>query len=118
MSSSETMTQVAPYPEPLAQLIEGLKYKPGFRFSLQTLDRGQGSAGLTLVITITAPDTYHPEQTIRVAHYMLVPGRGVLRRSGECAGGRNLHLAVDRCQLRRLHDVPHPRSPCRRMARD
>lgn len=73
MSSSDTMTQVAPYPQPLADLVSRVKYKPGYYFNLQTLDRGQGSAGLTLVITVTAPDTYHPEQTIRVAHYMPVP---------------------------------------------
>jgi hypothetical protein len=68
-----TMYQEAPYPDALSTLIDALTYKPGWRFWLQDLDRGQGSKGLTLVINVTTPDSYHPEQTIRVNHYMPVP---------------------------------------------
>lgn len=68
-----TMQQTAPYPVVLWQLVERLQYKPGWRFTLEDLDRGQGSKGLTLVIRVRTPDSYHPEQMIGVAHYMLVP---------------------------------------------
>lgn len=69
----EVMRQEAPYPDLLARLVETLRYKPGWLFRLSDLDRGQGSAGLTLVIHITGPDSYHPEKTISVNHFMLVP---------------------------------------------
>jgi len=67
------MRQEAPYPEILGHLVAGLKYKPGWRFHLAGLDRGQGSRGLTLVINITGPDSYNPERHISVNHYMPVP---------------------------------------------
>lgn len=68
-----TMTQLAAWPGELQALVDQLRYKPGWEFRLQQLDRGQGSEGLTLVITITALDTNDPSRTIRVAHYMIVP---------------------------------------------
>jgi hypothetical protein len=67
------MRQEAPYPDTLNELVDALRYKPGWRFDLYQLDRGQGSVGLTLVITIDTPDSYQPERTITVAHYMPVP---------------------------------------------
>jgi hypothetical protein len=78
---SETMRQEAPWPAELARLVEQLRYKAGWHFSLRDLDRGQGSEGLTLVITITGPDSYHPERTISVNHYMLVPPASYNERS-------------------------------------
>lgn len=70
---SETLTQIAPFPAVLETLVAQVRYKSGWAFSLQDIDRGQGSAGLTLIIAITCPDTYHPTRTIRVNHYMIVP---------------------------------------------
>lgn len=70
---SETMKQEAPFPEVLASLIERLTYRRGWRFSLEELDRGQGSKGLTFVAVGTYPDTYSPDNQIRVAHYHIVP---------------------------------------------
>lgn len=70
---ARTMQQTAPYPEALAQLVNGLQYKPGWTFFMSDIDRGQGSKGLTLKIYIVAPNTYHPEQEISVVHYMIVP---------------------------------------------
>lgn len=67
------MHQEAPFPWPLAKLVERLHYKPGWLFRLSDMDRGQESAGLTLIIHITGPDSYHPERTISVNHFMLVP---------------------------------------------
>jgi hypothetical protein len=77
----DMMRQEAPYPAVLADLVGCLRYKAGWRFSLADLDRGQGSKGLTLVINITGPDTYHPENRISVNHYMLVPPAAYDRRS-------------------------------------
>jgi hypothetical protein len=67
------MSQTAPDPELLRGLVERLTYKDGWSFSLQDLDRGQGSKGLTLVILLTGPNSYHPERTIAVNHFMIVP---------------------------------------------
>jgi hypothetical protein len=75
------MRQVAPYPKPLTSLMERLQYKPGWRFELETIDRGQGSEGLTLVICLTCQDSYHPEQTMSVNHYMIVPSAAYDERS-------------------------------------
>jgi hypothetical protein len=67
------MRQEAPDPGPLRSLVAALRYKEGWRFRLQDLDRGQGSAGLTLIIDVTTPDSYRPDKTITVWHYMIVP---------------------------------------------
>lgn len=68
-----TNTQTARYPHELAALVRSLQYAPGWTFHLDDLDRGQGSAGLTLTITITTPDSYHPDELIRVGHLFPVP---------------------------------------------
>lgn len=65
--------QVAPYPHELGDLVRGLRYKQGWSFSLEDLDRGQGSVGLTLVVRVTTTNSYPPHQTIRIAHYFPVP---------------------------------------------
>jgi hypothetical protein len=67
------MCQEAPYPTALEQLVKSLRYKPGWRFFLEDIDRGQDSTGLTLVILVRVPDSYHPWDEIKVAHYMIVP---------------------------------------------
>lgn len=66
------MFQEAPDPRALYDLVEQLDYK-GWEVYLAEVDRGQGSNGLTLVITRQGPDTYRPEKTIRVNHFMPVP---------------------------------------------
>jgi hypothetical protein len=67
--------QEAPDPEPLKYLVDRLRYRPGWTFELADIDRGQGSAGLTLIITTRGYDSYHPERggNYRVNHYMPVP---------------------------------------------
>jgi hypothetical protein len=67
------MYQSAPFPDDLDDLVSALKYKPGWRFHLADIDRGQGSRGLTLVIDVRTVDSYHPERELHVNHYMLVP---------------------------------------------
>jgi hypothetical protein len=54
-------------------------------FDLLDKDRGQGSKGLTLIITTKGYDSYHPEngEGYRVHHYMLVPPAAYDRRSWE-----------------------------------
>lgn len=69
------MRQEAPYPEPLRCLVDRLSYRPGWSFKLAHTDRGQGSEGLTLIITTRGCDSYHPDrgENYRVNHYMPVP---------------------------------------------
>jgi hypothetical protein len=66
-------TQTAPYPQELATMVRSLQYKAHWRFELCTVDRGQDSAGLTLDITITTPDSYHPQSLRTVCHWFPVP---------------------------------------------
>lgn len=70
---SKELQQRAPWPETLVALVENLKYKEGWAFSLQDLDRGQGSAGLTLIIHLSTIDSYDRARDFSVVHYMLVP---------------------------------------------
>ena len=81
----ETNTQVAPYPEALAELIENMRYRPGWLFHLEHVNRGQGSEGLTLSVTSLGYDTYHPErgETYRVIHYFPVPPAAFDKRAWE-----------------------------------
>lgn len=71
--TDDTMRQTAPYPAVLQSLVECLEYRAGWTFSLEDIDRGQGSAGLTFTAVGTYPDTYNPKALIRVAHYFPVP---------------------------------------------
>lgn len=75
------MRQLAPYPEELAQLVMRLLYKPLWHITLEDLDRGQGSRGLTLCVLITTPDTYDVTVMRRVMHYHIVPAAAYDRRS-------------------------------------
>jgi hypothetical protein len=77
-------SQEAPYPQALRELLDRLEYRPGWTFCLaENLDRGQGSKGLTLVITTRGYDSYHPErgESYRVNHYMIVPAASYDARS-------------------------------------
>jgi len=80
---TQPMRQEAPYPYELVRLVDQLRLptRPGWRVYLADLDRGQGSKGLTLIIHVVAPDSYHPERMIHVNHYMIVPAAGYDMRS-------------------------------------
>jgi len=75
------MTQIAPYPQALASLVDRLTYRPGWRFWLGHQDRDQDAegeivgAGLTLDIITLGYNTYKPSEgeTYRVHHYFIVP---------------------------------------------
>lgn len=77
----ELMRQEAPYPAELDSLVGSLTYRDGWGFLLRGLDRGQGSKGLTLVITVTTVNSYPPHEPLRVAHYMPVPPAAYDERS-------------------------------------
>lgn len=74
------MQQQAPTPQPLVDLVNSLTYKPGWYFKLADIDRGQGSEGETLTITVCMPDT-HSGDAIAVRHLMIVPAASYNRRS-------------------------------------
>lgn len=63
----------APYPDALADLVGRCAYRPGWEIALHDMDRGQGSGGLTLVITTDTVNSYRPAQPIRVNHLFPVP---------------------------------------------
>lgn len=77
------MRQIAPHPAELEDLVANVMYRPGWLFRLEDIDRGQGSEGLTLIITTKGYDSYHPDrgENYRVNHYMPVPPAAYDRRS-------------------------------------
>lgn len=77
------LRQEAPYPHELADLVSQLSYRPGWRFRLAHIDRGQDSEGLTLIITTRGYNAYRPAdgENYRVNHYMPVPPAAYNRRS-------------------------------------
>jgi hypothetical protein len=78
------ITQEAPGDslEILRDLLDRLTYRAGWGFELRPdFYRGQGSRGTTLIITVTGPDSKHPEDTIQVRHFMLVPPASYNERS-------------------------------------
>jgi hypothetical protein len=77
------MRQIAPQPGVLLDLVSRLEYRPGWEFDLSDIDRGQGSEGLTLVITTLGYNSYHADrgESYRVDHYMPVPPAAYDERS-------------------------------------
>jgi hypothetical protein len=82
MTDRKPMTQTAPYPDALADLVKRLRYRRDRGWEVRLADdlqrdkpgRHTGeSRGLTLVVTRCGPDTYHPETVIAVSHYFPVP---------------------------------------------
>jgi hypothetical protein len=75
------MSQMAPFPEALAYLVKRITYRPGWRFSLQDVDRDTDEEGkvigmgLTFVVTTLGRNSYRVEdgETYRVNHYFIVP---------------------------------------------
>ncbi len=73
MTDEAVNVNTAPFPQELADLVDGCVYRPGWIVRLAVIDRGQGSEGLTLVITTDTVNSYHPDQPIRVQHLFPVP---------------------------------------------
>lgn len=72
--------QHAPYPKSLASLIQALRYKKAWKFTLDNdLIRdpkdthGAEGHGTTLIISIVTPDSYDPSRNRVVNHYFIVP---------------------------------------------
>ena len=80
---SAVMSQTAPFPVDLAELVKTLQYRPGWTFALIDLNRGQGSEGLTLDIVTLGYNSYHIDrgQHYSVHHYMPVPPAAYDKRS-------------------------------------
>jgi hypothetical protein len=85
-----TMTQTAPYPQDLAELVTSLRYRRhmGWRVWLDDdLQRDKPgrhkgeSRGLTLVVQRCGPDTHHPDDILHVNHYFAVPAATYNRES-------------------------------------
>lgn len=74
--------QTAPDPSELRDLVDKLEYRAFWQVDLvDDLDRGQGSGGLTLTVSIVTADSYHPEKKRGVIHYFIVPAASYDRRS-------------------------------------
>ncbi len=75
------MSQLAPYPDVLADLVTRLSYRQdrGWKVSLSDRVRDTGtdgevlSQGLTLTVLRVGPDTYDPSTTVYVNHFFPVP---------------------------------------------
>lgn len=65
--------QSAAYPLALHALVGDVTYRPGWRFKIDREDRGQGSVGLTLTITVTTVNSYNHDEVKRIAHLFPVP---------------------------------------------
>lgn len=76
------MNQTAPEPTILAALVAQCTYRPGWLITLQNdYDRGQGSRGLTLVITTDTINSYHHDRPMYVSHLFIVPAAAYDERS-------------------------------------
>lgn len=78
---SASNTNEAPYPTDLEDLVSRCSYRPWWQVALRDVDRGQGSKGLTLVITTNTINTYRPDEFIAVNHFFPVPPAAYDRRS-------------------------------------
>lgn len=76
------MTQEAPWPHTLAEMVDKLRHRQRYDARLEDdFDRGQGCKGLTLIVVITEPDAYHPEMMRSVQHFFPVPAAAYDQRS-------------------------------------
>lgn len=105
------ITQVAPWPEELEDLVEHFRYRPGWKFFLhESLVRDHEDPnddtsppvcwGTTLDIITLGYDSYHPErgQQYGVHHYRIVPAATFNRESWE-------HWLLQQCIAVDTHEV-------------
>lgn len=81
------MTQTAPYPAELADLVAKTTYRPGWKVSLGDILRdppsthaGEGR-GLTLEIVTDTINSYPPHQRMQVHHFFIVPAATYTREA-------------------------------------
>jgi hypothetical protein len=73
-TEKKLMTQSAPYPVALDDMVKHLKCKPGWSFELSHRDRDDKTcSGLTFIIYVEGPDSYDAGRTITVSHWFPVP---------------------------------------------
>lgn len=94
------MSQRAPFPQALADLVGRCTYRAGWGIWLGQQDRGQGSAGLTLVITTATVNSYDHDQLMAVNHLFIVPAASYDERSWqrwlfECFHQVEFHEAME-----------------------
>jgi hypothetical protein len=77
----DVMTQTAPFPTALAELVRTHRFRPGYVLSLSSDDRGQGCEGLTLWIRTAEVNTYDKSRPKPVWHLFPVPAAAYNRRS-------------------------------------
>lgn len=75
------MTQSAPYPSELADLVEHTTYRAGWEVWLEDDDRGQDCSGLTVVILTDTVNSYPPHHSMRVRHLFGVPAAAYDRQA-------------------------------------
>jgi hypothetical protein len=88
-ANPEGMRQYAPFPADLADLVDRLRFKPGWRFTLADIVRdpatthGAAAGGLTFTVLTSGYDAYHPErgEGYRVYHHFPVPAATFNRAS-------------------------------------
>lgn len=81
MDEPKMMTQVAPWPTALEEMVNKLRHRHNWLAYLEDIDRGQGCKGLTLSVQITEPDAYHEGRQRSVMHYFPVPAAAYDYRS-------------------------------------
>jgi hypothetical protein len=97
---SAPMSQTAPYPAELFDLVADCTYRDGWLVYLRDEDRGQGSAGLTLSIVTATVNSYPPHDPVRVRHLFPVPPAAYNRASWmrwlfECFHQVELHECME-----------------------
>lgn len=77
------MTQFAPYPVALAEMVSKCTYRPGWTVDLRGNDyeRDTGCVGLTLSITTDTINSYHHDKPMFVQHLFIVPAATYDERS-------------------------------------
>jgi hypothetical protein len=82
MADEQLITQEAPWPVELAEMVEALEYRHNWTFWLiSDEDRGQGCRGLTLSVLVSTVNSYEPHEPIRVRHLFPVPAAAYDRDS-------------------------------------
>ena len=80
--SDDMMRQEAPRPDALYEVVQQLHLQPGYTAELlDDYDRGQGSKGLTLCISVMCEDAYNTQVLRTVLHLFIVPAAAYDYRS-------------------------------------
>ncbi|AYD86345.1 hypothetical protein SEA_FLARE16_70 [Mycobacterium phage Flare16] len=70
---TDQITQVAPYPTELVELVRSAKFMPGWRFEIDQGFMYDGVTGLLMMIYVQIPDADNPETTTLIAYPHMVP---------------------------------------------